>query len=156
MLLIPQFTMLRGIALFCHARIDIALCRARRTQRSRSHSTTSQFVSVVSVPRQFTQVPCITVGTKFWPPETVPANYSPLHGSPMYEILQSVWWARQNEKLIIIYRNPSVYEQSVYEFLLLQDAQIPVFQFTSQFSLKAYKLFPLANRSLFPAPLLGK
>jgi hypothetical protein len=61
-----------------------------------------------------------------------------------------------NQNWALQYRNPSVFEQLVHAFSLIRDAQIntcfsiyePIFAYT--------KLLPLANRSLFPTPLLGK
>jgi hypothetical protein len=58
--------------------------------------------------------------------------------------------------LIKKYRNPSVYEQSVYEFSLVRDSQINTFFFNLRANFRVYELLPLANRSLFPAQTLEK
>jgi hypothetical protein len=51
-----------------------------------------------------------------------------------------------------MYRNPSVYEKSVYEFSLIRDAQINTcFFFNLQANFRLYELLPLANRPLFPS-----
>jgi hypothetical protein len=58
----------------------------------------------------------------------------------------------------LMYSNPSVYEQSVYEFLLIRDAQINIYLFfSSRANFRIYdELLPLANRSLFPSGSNGK
>jgi hypothetical protein len=48
-----------------------------------------------------------------------------------------------------IYSNPSVYEQSVYEFSHIRDAQINTYFFNLRANFREYELHPLANRSLF-------
>jgi hypothetical protein len=54
------------------------------------------------------------------------------------------------------YSNPSVYEQSFYEFSLTRDAQINICFSIYEPIFAKYELLPLANRSLFPAVSNGK
>jgi hypothetical protein len=57
---------------------------------------------------------------------------------------------------ILKYGNPSVYEQSVYEFSLIRYAQINTFFFNLRANFRLYELLPLANRSLLPSGSNGK